>query len=94
MTVSKKSKISDESRIFQKNWTNSYCFVHVKQKAICLICKESTAVMKEYNLKRHYGTKHAVIYHLIHGQLRFDKIASLMKNKFARFLENIMWPAA
>jgi len=35
--------------------------------------------MKEYNLKRHYGTKHAVKYNVIQGQLRFDKIASLWK---------------
>ena len=30
--------------------------------------------MKEYNIKRHYCTKHAAKYDGIEGQLRFDKI--------------------
>jgi len=49
MSVSKKLKISDESRIFQEKWSNSYFFIRVKEKAICLTCQESIAVMKEYN---------------------------------------------
>jgi len=36
--------------------------------------------MKEYNLKRHDGTKHAAKYDVIQGYLQFDKIALLMKN--------------
>ncbi|XP_060881678.1 general transcription factor II-I repeat domain-containing protein 2B-like [Metopolophium dirhodum] len=80
MSVSKKRKISDESRVFQEKWSNNYFFIQVKEKAICLICQESIAVMKEYNLKRHYGTKHAAKYDMIQGQLRIDKFALLMKN--------------
>ena len=80
MSVSKKRKISDESRVFQEKWSNNYFFIQVKEKAICLICQESIAVMKEYNLKRHYGTKHAAKYDMIQGQLRIDKLALLMKN--------------
>jgi hypothetical protein len=79
MSVSKKRKISDESRVFQEKWSNSYIFIQVKEKA-CLICQESIAVMKEYNLKRHYNTKHAAKYNMIQGQLRIDKLALLMKN--------------
>jgi hypothetical protein len=79
MSVSKKHKISDESRVFEEKWSNSHFFIQVKEKAICLICQESIAVMKEYNLKRHYNTKHAAKY-MIQGQLRIDKLALLMKN--------------
>jgi hypothetical protein len=80
MSVSKKRKISDESRVFQEKWSNIYFFIQIKKKAICLICQESIAAMKEYNLKRHYNTKHAAKYDMIQGQLRIDKLALLMKN--------------
>lgn len=32
MSVSKKRKISDESRVFQEKWTNNYFFIQVKEK--------------------------------------------------------------
>jgi hypothetical protein len=80
MSVSKKRKISDESSVFQKKCSNNYFFIQVKEKAICLICQESIVVMKEYNLKRHYGTKYVAKYDMIEGQLRIDKLALLMKN--------------
>jgi len=86
MSVSKKRKISDESREFQEKRSNSYFLVQVKQKAVCLIRQESIAVMKEYNPKRRYGTKHAAKYDVIRGQLRFDEIASSMLNIQSRSL--------
>ena len=33
-------------------------FNDIKSNAVCLICRESVAVFKEYNLKRHFQTKH------------------------------------
>lgn len=33
-------------------------FFHGGVKCVCLICQESVAVMKEYNVKRHYERKH------------------------------------
>lgn len=54
----KRRKIESECRKFQTRWENDYFFVEVKGKCICLICKESVAVTKEYNLRRHYETKH------------------------------------
>ena len=45
-----------------------------------MICQESIAVIKEYNLKRYYSTKHAGKYNMIQRQLRIDKLALLMKN--------------
>ena len=36
--------------------------------------------MKEYNLKRHYCTKHASKFDGINGQLRFDKIEQFKKS--------------
>lgn len=33
-------------------------FVEFYGNVICLICKQKIAVLKEYNLKCHYATKH------------------------------------
>lgn len=36
-----------------------YFFTDVRSKAVRLICQESIAVLKEYNISRHFSTKHA-----------------------------------
>ena len=54
----KKRKIEDECRTFNTEWTYKYFFTNFGSKAVCLICQESVAVFKEYNLKRHFQTKH------------------------------------
>ena len=46
---------------------------------MCLICQETIAVFKDYNLNRHYDTKHKKYCELT-GQLRKDKIAKLKAN--------------
>lgn len=48
---------------------NNYYFIQVKPKSVCLLCHESIAVIKNYDLKRHYDTKHATKYEVIQGQL-------------------------
>ncbi|MBN3272834.1 GTD2B protein, partial [Polyodon spathula] len=50
-----------ECCIFNKQWTSKYFFT-VALKVVCLHCKESVAVFKEYNLKRHFKGKHASKY--------------------------------
>ncbi|MBN3316740.1 GT2D2 protein, partial [Atractosteus spatula] len=60
MSGLKKKKVDSECRVFTKEWTAKYFFTEVGTKAICLICKESVAVFKEYNLSWHqFSTKHA-----------------------------------
>ena len=39
-----------------------YLFTEISGKAVCLVCGEKIAVFKEYNLNRHYKTKHAAKY--------------------------------
>ena len=51
-------KIEDEYRVLNKQWTERYFFTD-GVKAVCLICHETVAMFKEYNLKRHFQTKHA-----------------------------------
>ena len=45
--------------MFNKEWTTNYFFTEVRSTAVCLICQETIAVFKEYNISRHFTTKHA-----------------------------------
>lgn len=45
--------------MFNKEWTAKYFFTEVRSKAVCLICQETVAVFKEYNIGRHFSSKHA-----------------------------------
>ncbi|XP_026475998.1 general transcription factor II-I repeat domain-containing protein 2B-like [Ctenocephalides felis] len=79
-TQTKKRKIVDEHRNFQERWKFDYFFTIVKDKAVCLLCSETVAVLKEYNIKRHYKTKHEDKYKNLTGQLRIDKVNQEEKN--------------
>ena len=47
-----------ENRSFQDRWEADYLFVNVKDRPVCLVCGADVAVTKEYNIRRHYETKH------------------------------------
>lgn len=92
MTSSKpavKRKIDDEHRQFQEKWETQYFFVEHRGIPTCLICSEKVAVHKEYNLKRHYSTKHAEECAKCQGNERAKWVASLksMSNKATKFLQ-------
>ena len=55
----KRRKVDDEGRTFQSFLTEKYFFVKHYSKPVCLICQTSIAVMKEFNVKRHYETCHS-----------------------------------
>lgn len=54
----KKRKVNDENRKFNDNWSFKYFFIEYKGKAVCLVCRDTVAVFKESNIKRHYESKH------------------------------------
>ena len=58
MNYAKKRKVDSECRAFNKDWMPKYFFTEVDKKAACLLCTESVAVLREYNISRHYATKH------------------------------------
>lgn len=74
-----KRKVDQEHRQFQEKWTIDYFFVEFNSNATCLICKEKVAVLKEYNLKRHYSTKHADHYDKYRGDEREKTALQLRK---------------
>ena len=51
-----------------------YFFVENKGKPLCLICQKTVAVMKEYNIKRYYNSKHESTFKNIIDDLRKIKI--------------------
>jgi len=77
--MNKKRKVEDEKRIFQERWTMDYFCIEFKNKIICLICRESIAVFKEYNIKRHYETKHKTKDGNLTTVQRSEKVAHLKK---------------
>ncbi|KAL4131458.1 hypothetical protein QTP88_008769 [Uroleucon formosanum] len=53
-----KRKIVDENKKYSEEWEEKYFFIIQNTKLMYLICRETVAVFKEYNVKRHYETKH------------------------------------
>ena len=59
MSAEKKRQVDSECCVFNTEWTSKYFVTHVGSKAVCLICQNAITVFKEYNIKRHFSTKHA-----------------------------------
>ena len=56
----RKRKIEEEMRNFNEKWTSEYFFIeNADSRPLCLICEQTVSVNKEYNIKRHYDSKHA-----------------------------------
>ncbi|XP_063788777.1 general transcription factor II-I repeat domain-containing protein 2-like [Pseudophryne corroboree] len=75
--MSKKRKVDAEGRQFQERWESEYMFVINGDKPVCLICYEAVAVMKEYNLRRHFETKHGAKFANFSPQEKQQKVQEL-----------------
>lgn len=71
---SKKRNVADEGRTFKEKWTENYFFIEQNSTAVCLIGIDTVACFKEYNLKRHYDTRHAATHNKFVGQDRQEEI--------------------
>ena len=58
LPIPKIAKIKAENRSFLDRWEAEYLFTYVKDRTICLVCGANVAITKEYNIRRHYETKH------------------------------------
>jgi hypothetical protein len=72
--VSLKRKLEDENRKFQEKWEEMYFFVETNARIQCLICQQTIAVAKEFNLSRHYNTHHGNKFKNFIGKVRTEKI--------------------
>lgn len=75
----KKRKIEVEHRVFNEEWQEKYFFTILKGKPVCLVCSESVSVLKEYNLRRHYETKHSTELDIFTGLKRKQKSDELKR---------------
>ena len=75
----KKCCVGEEKRQFQDKWANAY-FVkpHGLDKVVCLICRQVIAMRKDFNMKRHYDTKHQT-YDKFNGKERTSKLEQLKR---------------
>ena len=72
-----KKKIDDEGKVFNSEWCSKYRVVPHNQD---VVYQNTIAVMKEYNAKRRYTTRHPSQFDEIFGQARVDKIGHLKKS--------------
>ena len=73
----KKQTIADERRVFQEKWEELYFITTVRDTTQCLICQQKIAVMKEYNMRRHYETIHRDKYDAYKGKVWEEKVKQL-----------------
>ena len=65
--------------VFLKRIGHNYFFTVVNGKAVCLICKDTVSVFKEYNLKRHFNTKHAGYSVGLSAEQKLQKSSDMIK---------------
>ena len=82
-TANKKRKVDAEGRRFQEKWKLEYFFTEYKNTCVCLICNRPVAVVKEYNVKRHYQT-HEDEYDKYTGSERRELLQKLEKSLAAQ----------
>ena len=58
MSLKRKLTLTNSNRFFNLVWQEKYLFVENKGKPQCLVCLQVVSAPKEYNLKRHYETRH------------------------------------
>uniref|UniRef100_K7GDH0 SPIN-DOC-like zinc-finger domain-containing protein n=1 Tax=Pelodiscus sinensis TaxID=13735 RepID=K7GDH0_PELSI len=69
-------KVDSEGRRFQDRWKVEYFFTEIENHCVCLICQETVAVYKEFNVKRHYQSRHST-YDKLTGHDRSEKLKQL-----------------
>jgi hypothetical protein len=65
--------IADKNHTFPHWWTTLYFLICIRAAAVCIICNENISALKEYNIKSHYKTNHALQLSGIHSQMGSKK---------------------
>jgi hypothetical protein len=81
--MEKKRKVDTECRAFNEEWTWKYFFMAHNQKPMCLLCQETVAVVKEYNLARHFNTKHQESKYFLMADEDKKMLSKELKRNFA-----------
>ena len=73
------AKRKGENRTFLDRWETDYLFTYVKEKPVCLVCGANVSIIKEYNIRRHYETKHEDKYNDLDMTQRSQKVEEMKK---------------
>ena len=68
-----KIKSDAEKRTFQNRWEAEYMSTGMAGKPFCFICGRSVAVIKEFNLRRHYETTHQKLLNALKMEQKLQK---------------------
>ena len=80
MSLKRKLTLTNSNRFFNLVWEEKYLFVENKGKPQCLVCLQVLSVPKEYNLKRHYETRHKNQYE----RVAIEAVVKDLKSKYDR----------
>ena len=88
----RKRKVEDAMQKFNEKWTSEFT-KSADSRPLCLICNQTVNVNTEYNIKRHYDSKHAdVVYGKLKGRDKELKVKQLKKQlKSQRFMFQKMY---
>ena len=78
-STTKKRKMAEKKRKFNIQWTEKYFVSELFGNIICLICNDKISVCKEYNINRHYASKHESEYQTFNEERRKTKVEELTK---------------
>ena len=73
-----------ENRSVQDRWEADFLFVNVKDRLVCLVCGANVTVTKEYNIRRHYETKHQDKYKDLDMEQKFQKVEEMKRSLVSR----------
>uniref|UniRef100_A0AAG5D2H1 SPIN-DOC-like zinc-finger domain-containing protein n=1 Tax=Anopheles atroparvus TaxID=41427 RepID=A0AAG5D2H1_ANOAO len=82
--MSKKRKIDLENRVFNPTWSVQYFVSEFNGKITCLLCNDVVAICKEYNIRRHYQTKHESKYSHLSETERVQKFEAMNRSVSAQ----------
>ena len=75
-----KRKVDIEKRIFEHRWKAEHLLTEIAEKSVCLICRSSVEVIKEFNLSQHYEAKHQDMLINLNTAQKQQKAEELKKN--------------
>ena len=73
-----------ENRSFQDRWEADYLFTNMKDRPVCLVCGANVTVTKEYNIRRHYETKHYEKYKELDVKQKLQKVEEMKRSLVCR----------
>jgi hypothetical protein len=72
--ASNKREVCDERRVCKEDRISEYFFIENDGKTICLICRRTVSIMREYNIKCYYESENGGTF-CLNGKLKKKKIS-------------------